>query len=153
MLVVEIIRPYTITGYDHDGPMFNAIFLVILSLFSFDFLLQSGGGGSWPWSYDSWIYNYLWNQCLSPLMLWVRISISAGAQHYVIKFVSDLRVVFSGSSSFPHDISSHVLVLEVFYIFLRLFPWFVELFLECECVWVFFLFFLCIFCFCFFLFE
>ena len=33
-------------------------------------------GPSWPWSYDSWIYNYLWNQCLSSLM-WVRISISA----------------------------------------------------------------------------
>ena len=28
----------------------------------------------WPWSYGSWIYNYLWNQCLSPLMLWIRIS-------------------------------------------------------------------------------
>ena len=32
-------------------------------------------GQSWPWSYGSWIYNYLCNQCLSPLMLWVRISI------------------------------------------------------------------------------
>ena len=30
----------------------------------------------WPWLYGSWIYNYLCNQCLSPLM-WVRISISA----------------------------------------------------------------------------
>ena len=29
-------------------------------------------GPSWPWSYGSWIYNYL---CLSPLMLWARISI------------------------------------------------------------------------------
>ena len=29
----------------------------------------------WPWSYGSWIYSYLCNQCLSPLMLWVRISI------------------------------------------------------------------------------
>ena len=28
-----------------------------------------------PWLYGSWIYNYLCNQCLSPLMLWVRISI------------------------------------------------------------------------------
>ena len=28
-------------------------------------------------SYGSWIYNYLCNQCLSPLMLWVRISIRA----------------------------------------------------------------------------
>ena len=26
-------------------------------------------------SYGSWIYNYLCNQCLSPMMLWVRISI------------------------------------------------------------------------------
>jgi len=24
-------------------------------------------GPSWPWSYGSWIYNYLCNQCLSPL--------------------------------------------------------------------------------------
>ena len=32
---------------------------------------------SWSWSYCSWIYNYLCNQCLSPLMLWVRISIRA----------------------------------------------------------------------------
>ena len=34
-------------------------------------------GPSWPWSYGSWIYNYLCNQCLSPLMLWLRISIRA----------------------------------------------------------------------------
>ena len=29
------------------------------------------------WSYGSWIYNYICNQCLSPLMLWVRISVRA----------------------------------------------------------------------------
>ena len=34
-------------------------------------------GPSWPWSYGSWIYNYLCNQYLSPLMLWVWISIRA----------------------------------------------------------------------------
>jgi hypothetical protein len=34
-------------------------------------------GPLWPWSYGMWIYNYLCNQCLSPLMLWVRISIRA----------------------------------------------------------------------------
>jgi hypothetical protein len=34
-------------------------------------------GPSWPWSYGSWIHSYLCNQCLSPLMLWVRISIRA----------------------------------------------------------------------------
>jgi hypothetical protein len=48
---------------------------------------------SWPWSHGSWIYNYLCNQCLSPLMLWVRISIRASVQHYVIKFVSNLRQI------------------------------------------------------------
>ena len=32
-------------------------------------------GSSWPWSYCSWIYNYLSNQRLSPLMLWVQILI------------------------------------------------------------------------------
>jgi hypothetical protein len=34
-------------------------------------------GPSWLWSYGSWIYNYLCNQCLSPMKLWVRISIRA----------------------------------------------------------------------------
>jgi hypothetical protein len=34
-------------------------------------------GLSWPWSYCSLNYNYLCNQCLSPLMLWVQISIKA----------------------------------------------------------------------------
>jgi len=29
-------------------------------------------GLSWSWSYDSWIYNYLCNRCLSPLKSWVR---------------------------------------------------------------------------------
>ena len=38
---------------------------------------QSYKGQSWPWSYGNWIYNYLCNQCLLPLMLWVRISIKA----------------------------------------------------------------------------
>jgi len=29
------------------------------------------------WSYGSWIYNYLCNQWLSPLMFWVRINLGA----------------------------------------------------------------------------
>jgi hypothetical protein len=33
---------------------------------------------SWSWSYGSWIYNYLCNQCLSPLMLVVRIPLRRG---------------------------------------------------------------------------
>jgi hypothetical protein len=33
----------------------------------------SGFGSSWSWLYGSWIYNYLCNQSISPLKLWVRI--------------------------------------------------------------------------------
>jgi len=32
---------------------------------------------SWVWSHSSWIYNYLYNQCLSPLKSWVRILLMA----------------------------------------------------------------------------
>jgi len=44
------------------------------------------------------IYNYQWNQCLSPLKLWVRTLFMARCTRYnitlyVIKFVSDLRQV------------------------------------------------------------
>ena len=34
-------------------------------------------GFSWPWSYGSWIYSDVYNLCLSPLMLWVRIPLRA----------------------------------------------------------------------------
>jgi hypothetical protein len=34
-------------------------------------------GPSWMWSHDSWIYNSLCNQCLSPTKLWVRIPLMA----------------------------------------------------------------------------
>jgi hypothetical protein len=36
-------------------------------------------GPSWLWPYGSWIYNYLCNQCLSPLTLWVRTPLRWGA--------------------------------------------------------------------------
>jgi len=35
------------------------------------------GAVMWSWSFDGWIYNYLCNRCLSPLMLRVRISLRA----------------------------------------------------------------------------
>jgi hypothetical protein len=49
-------------------------FCVQFDLSAFSYLYRRS---SWPWSYGSWIYNYLCNQCLSPLMLWVRILIRA----------------------------------------------------------------------------
>jgi hypothetical protein len=42
-------------------------------------------------SYDSLIYNYLCNQCLSPLTLWARIPLTGKCTHCVTKFVSDMR--------------------------------------------------------------
>jgi hypothetical protein len=36
-------------------------------------MVPIGGGGSWPWSYGSWIFN----RCLSPLMLWFRLLLRA----------------------------------------------------------------------------
>jgi len=30
---------------------------------------------SWSWSHGSWISNYMCNQCISPLMMWVRASV------------------------------------------------------------------------------
>jgi hypothetical protein len=35
-------------------------------------------GLSWSWSHGSWIYNYLCNQCLSLLMLWLPIMLRQG---------------------------------------------------------------------------
>jgi hypothetical protein len=48
-----------------------------------------------PWTYGSWIYNYLCNQCLSPLVASsnpVHGKMNS-IQHYVIKYDSDLRQV------------------------------------------------------------
>ena len=52
--------------------------IVTLENSNYIFISHLLPGPSWSWSYGtcSWIYNYLCNQCLSPLM-WVRISIRA----------------------------------------------------------------------------
>jgi len=39
---------------------------------------------SWWWSYGRWIYNYLCNQCLSPLKLWVRTPFMVRCTRYNI---------------------------------------------------------------------
>jgi hypothetical protein len=41
-------------------------------------------GLSWSWSYGSWIYNYLCNQCLSLLTLWVQTLFMARCTRYNI---------------------------------------------------------------------
>ena len=47
----------------------------ILVIFNY---LQSSEGLSRSWSYGSWIYNYLCNQCLSPLTMLVRTPLRRG---------------------------------------------------------------------------
>ena len=64
----------------------NCIWNIIRSftLLAFRWLIpESSEGLSWSWSYCSCIYNYLCNQCISPLTL----------QYYVITFVRDLQLV------------------------------------------------------------
>jgi hypothetical protein len=39
---------------------------------------------SWSWSYGSWIYNYMCNQCLSPLEVLVRTPFMARYTRYNI---------------------------------------------------------------------
>jgi hypothetical protein len=58
-------------------PIFSFFFVVFFLCLSFFCVLcwMLPVYQLWPLSYGSWIYNYICNQCLSPLMLWVRISI------------------------------------------------------------------------------
>jgi hypothetical protein len=63
---------------------------------------------SWSGSYGNWIYNYLCNQCLSPLTLWIRIQIMARCTRYNIMLSSltgtcDRSVVFYLYSCFLHQ--------------------------------------------------
>jgi hypothetical protein len=49
----------------------------------------------WSWSYCSWIYNYMCNQCLLPLQLWILFPLMLRSTRYniMIKLVSDFRQV------------------------------------------------------------
>jgi hypothetical protein len=66
-------------------------------------IIYSIEGPSWPWSYDSWIYNYICNQCLSPLTLWVPTPLSLWCltpqcQQYFSYFVA-VRFIGEGNRS------------------------------------------------------
>ena len=59
------------------------------------------------WLYGSWIYNYLCNQCLSPLKLQVRIFLMATYTRYNMRLSLSVTcgrsVVYSRYSSFLHQ--------------------------------------------------
>ena len=67
------------------------IYVCVLEVLILHLFLLFFSGSSWSWSYGSWIYNYLYNQCLSPLTLWVRILLRWG----VLDTLCDKLVVFS----------------------------------------------------------
>jgi hypothetical protein len=60
-------------------------------------------GPSWSWSYGSWIYNYMCNQCLSPIQLWVWTLFMARCTRcnimwQILSVTCDRSVVFFGYS-------------------------------------------------------
>jgi hypothetical protein len=70
---------------------------------------------SWSWLYGSLIYNYLCNQSLSSLSLWVRILFMARCTRYNImwiKFLSDLWQV-GGFLQFPPPIKHRHKIIEI----------------------------------------
>jgi hypothetical protein len=82
-------------------------------IFEFSYLVRRP-----PWSYGSWIYNYLRNHCLSPLMLWIRISIRARCTTLCDKICQCLATglwfspgppVFSTNKTDHHDITEILL--------------------------------------------
>ena len=77
-------------------------------------------GPSCPSSYGNWIYNYLCNQCLSPLMLWFRISIRARCATLcdkvcqwfaTVRWFSPGTLVFCTNKADRHDITEILLKL------------------------------------------
>ena len=65
------------------------------------YAFYSIGRGLCSWSYGSWIYNYLCNQCLSPLMLWVWILIRARCTTLCDKVCQWLVISLWFSSGLP----------------------------------------------------
>ena len=61
-----------------------------------------------PWSYGSWIYNYLCNQCLSPLKLWVWSLCNIVCQWFCWWFSSG-PLVSSTNKTDRHDIAEILL--------------------------------------------
>jgi hypothetical protein len=62
---------------------------------------------SWSWLYGSWIYNYLCNQCLSPLKLCSNLTHGKCMRYNImwssLSVTCDRSVVFFGYSDFLHQ--------------------------------------------------
>ena len=80
------------------------------------------GGLPWSWWDGSWIYNYVYNRCLSQLTLWVRIPLRRGVLDTVFcdkvcqwlaagQWFSPGTSVSSTNKSDPHDITEILLTV------------------------------------------
>ena len=71
------------------------------------FISFSSYGPLLSWSYGSWIYNYLCNQCLSPLMVWVWIPLRQGILNTTLcdslSVTCGRSVVFSTNKTDRHN--------------------------------------------------
>jgi hypothetical protein len=76
--------------------------IVLLRADYYHVLIRTTTWFAWSWSYRSWIYNYVCNQCLSPLTLWVGTPFMARCTWYImcqsLSVTCDRSVVFSGIS-------------------------------------------------------
>jgi hypothetical protein len=68
---------YSVVHKSSVGPSFGW-FMVLNATFNKILFILWRLGPSWSSTYGSWIYNYLCNQCLSPLTLWVWIMLRLG---------------------------------------------------------------------------
>ena len=57
--------------------IYEIVWINVVKLYWFGFSPFNSQRPSWSWSYASCIYNYMYNQCLSALNLWVRIQLMA----------------------------------------------------------------------------
>ena len=106
------------------------IYLYPLSEFNSSSLKQ---GPLWLWSYGSWICNYLCNQYLSPLTLWVRILFRRGVLSKTLcdkvcqwlvtgQWFSPSTLGSSTNKTDRHDITEILLKVVLNTITLTLFP-------------------------------
>jgi hypothetical protein len=65
------------------------------------------------WSYI-WIYNYLCNQCLSPLTLWVRIHNIENKIHYKVWLIKQF-FLFHLHNVLKDEFSKWILILYIFF--------------------------------------
>jgi hypothetical protein len=79
-------------------------------------------GSWWSWSYGSWIYNYLRNQCLWPQKSWVGILLVVRCTRYNIMSVT-LYTTLCQWHSIQHYVSDTLYNIMSVTLYITLFQW------------------------------